>query len=175
MNPSEAKFTAILKEYQHRVYRQAFRILGDACEAEEVTQDVFLSVYRNLNTFRGEANLATWIYRIAANACISRRRRAKQDFVRGDDEDQRDSVVDEDPNPEEFLIRREAYDCLDRFIASLPDKEAIAISLFYYEEKSYEEIAAVMNIPLGTVAALLHRGRAHLHTLVVSMEKEFKQ
>jgi RNA polymerase sigma-70 factor, ECF subfamily len=162
-----AKFNEILKEYRWPVYRQAFRRLHDASAAEEVTQDVLISVLRDLENFREESQLRTWIYRITAHKCIARQRKVVVKSIPLEEAEAEKPLVNEEINPEHLYLKHEANARLDGFIGQLPNNEATAITLCYYEDKSYGDIARILRIPQGTVATLIHRGRLHLHKLLI--------
>ena len=174
MNYADYKFRAILKQYKKPVYRQALRILGDVQDAEELTQDVFLNVYYGLELLREEERIDAWIYRITANACLSRRRKAAERYVSLEEAELDGQIMapNPGPNPEEEYLQQEERIQLLRHVSVLPRKEAIAITLCHYEDKSYNEISSIMQVPPGTVAALLYRGRLHLHALLVSEKKK---
>jgi len=167
-----ARFKKIVREYQRPVFRQVHRTLGDFREAQEVTQNIFLNVYYGLDEFKERSQLHTWIFRIATNACISYRRKAPREFISLEEAESDQEFVDPDPNPEELFIRIDEQARFDDLIPSLPPKEASAITLWFYDNKSYDEIANIMKVPSGTVAILLHRGKRHLHRLLVGQMKE---
>ena len=77
--PKQENFKKLLLEYQHKVYNQAYRMLGNHEDAEEAAQDIFLNIYRSLDNFRGESKMSTWIYHITSNVCISRLRKKQLD------------------------------------------------------------------------------------------------
>jgi RNA polymerase sigma-70 factor, ECF subfamily len=157
-------FSALVRQYSDRVYNHAYRMLGNREEAEEATMDVFLKIHHGLADFRGDAQLSSWIWKITTNVCLSRRARKRVPTVFMEMEKVERIVVDREPasNPEELFLKEESREQLARLIAELPDQEAAAITLFYLEELKYEEIAAVLGLPSGTVATALHRGRERL-------------
>ena len=166
-----AEFYTIVRKYEKTVYRQALRILGNKQDAEEVTQDVFLRIHENIEDFRQESQYETWIFRITTNTAISRRRKRKLDFVSLEEAGMDRQIRDSNRNQEEQAMDRELSKNLWRGIFRLPMSEATAISLCYFEEKSYHEIAEIMGIPQGTVGILLHRGRQHLRTKLARLQK----
>jgi len=168
----DATFNEIIKKYHRPVFKQALQLLGNVSLAQEVTQDVFLGVYHGLDDLREENRLAAWIHRITANKCYSLRRKTSPDLVSFDEGASGEEIVDDRSNPEELHIQRDTRIELAGFISQLPQKEAIAATLFFYEGKSLEEIANIMQLRPGTVAVVLHRGRLHLHKLIVNREKE---
>ncbi len=158
-------FENIVDQYSHRVYNHAYRVLGNREQAEEATQDVFLKIYRSLNSFRGESAISTWIWRITANTCITHASKSRPEILPLDI-DAMDSISDGEPNPEQELIRHEVHNEIADAIGRLPFREATAITLFYLEGMDYNEISTILEIPAGSVATALHRGRERLrHTL----------
>jgi RNA polymerase sigma-70 factor (ECF subfamily) len=148
-------------------------MLGSREEAEEAAQDVFLRIHRSLGGFQGRAKISTWIWRITTNVCLSRRELKRTPVITSLDEDGAAEVLDENPDPESSFIVREESDRLGRSIAALPDKEAAAITLYYLEGMDYKEIAEILDIPAGSVATALHRGRERLAgRLLQSKERE---
>jgi len=163
------QFSALVRQYSDRVYNHAYRMLGNREEAEEATMDVFLNIHHGLAAFRGDAQLSSWIWKITANVCLSRRARKRVPTVFIEMEKVEGIVVDREPasNPEELFLKEESREQLARLIAELPDQEAAAITLFYLEELKYEEIAATLDLPSGTVATALHRGRERLRRKMI--------
>jgi len=163
------QFSALVRQYSDRVYNHAYRMLGNREDAEEATMDVFLKIHHGLDDFRGDAQLSSWIWRITANVCLSRRARKRVQTVFMELEKIEGIVVDPElaSNPEQLFIKAESREQLARFIAELPEQEAAAITLFYIEEMKYEEIAAILDLPSGTVATALHRGRERLRRKMI--------
>ena len=149
----------LLPRYRDKVFRLCLSMLRDRPLAEDTTQDVFLRTWRALPGYGGQASLSTWIYAIARNACLSelRKRRALISLDRDDDEYHPEiaalSVVDGDDS---------ATVSIAQVLDQLPERYRQAVTLFYMEDKSYEQTAASLGLPLGTVKALLHRARKRL-------------
>jgi RNA polymerase sigma-70 factor (ECF subfamily) len=162
--PARPQFDALVREYSERVYNHAYRMLGNREDAEEATMDVFLKIHHGLADFRGDAQLSTWIWRITTNVCLSRRTKRREQTVSMEVENIGEVIADLDPtsNPEEVLMKEETREELARSIAELPGQEAAAITLFYLEGMKYEEIAAILGVPVGTVGTAVHRGRERL-------------
>lgn len=162
------KFTGIVKEYQNRVYNQAYRMLGNSEDAEETTQDIFLKVYHSLTDFRGDSALSTWIYRITANECISRLRKKQLKVTSMDEPIGEDGetfaafIADDGEGPEETVMRSEMDEIIRDEVQNLPPNWAMAISLFHFDDLSYDEIAEAMDIPRATVGTYILRGRNQL-------------
>jgi RNA polymerase sigma-70 factor, ECF subfamily len=175
-----AAFKEIVSEYQARIYRTVVGITGDPEDARDVTQEVFLKAFEALGSFKGDSSLHTWLYRIAVNLCIdqlrSRRKRVLIADLTGAEEEEppaHEKLPDagaEDPLA--GIIRREKARLIERaLLAVSPDHRSIII-LREVEDLSYEEIAAVLGIGLGTVMSRLHYARARLRAVLESFVKE---
>jgi len=132
--------------YQHRVFGVALRMLGNRAEAEDVAQEAFVRAHRALGEFRGDAKLSTWLYAITS-------RHGEDALLR---------LSDMGPRPDAALERRELETALGQAIAELPEDRRIVVVLRDLEGLSYEEIAQVLELTLGTVRSRLHRARADL-------------
>ncbi|MGE5554186.1 MAG: sigma-70 family RNA polymerase sigma factor [Betaproteobacteria bacterium] len=158
----ESRFEEIVRTYGPKVYTLVRRMVGD--DADDLVQEVFLQVYRALPQFRGDAQVGTWLYRIATNRCLDhlrRHRRTQGRVVSLDEHTQaaHDSVSVAGPSPEVATeaqdLSREVWRCL----ASLPpDLRAVEV-LRDLHGLEYRKIAAVLGVPLGTVQSRLHRAR----------------
>jgi RNA polymerase sigma-70 factor (ECF subfamily) len=143
--------------YRDRVYSIALRFLkGDDAAAQDVTQEVFVKMFRAAPTFRAEARLSTWIYRIAANACVDELRRRRRLLFFGDLPDAIHPTTSPDgapgaPNPEVLAA-----------VHRLPPKMRITVMLRYFEDLSYDDIARALDCTTGTIASRLHRAHAIL-------------
>lgn len=164
----ELDLRRLLAEYQDRVYNQAFRMLGNREDAEEATQDVFLLIHRSREGFRGESKVSTWIYRITSNVCIDRLRKKQiptasldREFEPGG-ETLGDVLPDDCPDPEEVFEDEETRKIIRAEVQKLPPQWAMAVTLFHFEDRSYDEIADIMEIPKATVATYILRGRRRL-------------
>ena len=162
-------FGLLIERHKDGAYTLAFRILNSREEAEETVQDAFLRVYRGLAGFRGDSRFATWLYRIVFNLSMTRvkRRRAPAESLDAQGEEPGDVIREmEGGGILEHLERQEAAALLAKGLAQLPHHHRIAVELFYLQEQSYEEIATIMGIPLGTVKTYLFRGRMRLKVLL---------
>jgi RNA polymerase sigma-70 factor (ECF subfamily) len=136
-------------------------MLGVAAEAEEIAQEVFLRAHRAIRDFRGEARLSTWLYAITSRLCLSRLAAADRRMVRaGEDVLTRLSSSGEDPAVR--LERSELEHALHRAITELPEERRLVVVLRDFEGLSYEDIAAALDIEIGTVRSRLHRARVDL-------------
>jgi len=154
-------FEELVIAYQHRVFGVAMRMLGNAAEAEEVAQEAFLRAHRAIASFRGEAKLSTWLYGIASRLCLNRLGSSERRLTR-QGEETLDRLAEAGADPAAELERSEMEQALHRAIAELPDERRIVVVLRDLEGLSYEEIAAALDLELGTVRSRLHRARMDL-------------
>jgi RNA polymerase sigma-70 factor (ECF subfamily) len=152
-------FKDIVDLYSAQVYNHALSLLRSREDAEEATQDVFLKISKAIELFRGDAKLSTWIWRITANVCYTRLAKKRIDSESIDDVV---SAVEDPHSLSAEIDRKESRRLINEALASVPQQQASILLLYYFEGMSYKEIAAVFNIPEGTVAIQLHRGRERL-------------
>lgn len=148
-------FELLVTNYRDKVLRLAYSILGDRVLAEDTSQDVFVRIWRALPAYRGLASVSTWVYAITRNTCLTALKRART-INAIDINDPSITLPREQPRPEP---RRP--DPL-RALSQLPEKYRQVIILFYMEEKSYQEVADLLDIPIGTVKTYLHRAKKAL-------------
>ncbi len=153
-------FDLLVARYQRRLLRLVLRLLRDPAEAEDVVQETFLKAYRALPRFRGEAAFYTWLYRIALNgarnAILRRRQRTAPQGVAPS---QLVAPVPEIGTPESMLLSKQVMLAIDAALEALPLELRTAIVLREIEGLSYEEIAQIMECPLGTVRSRIFRAR----------------
>jgi RNA polymerase sigma-70 factor (ECF subfamily) len=166
-------FEEIFERYSSMVYGLAVHILGDREEALDVSQEVFLTIYRKLDSFRGESSLKTWIYCIAANRSANRfrwwnrlRRRGtvslEEHLAARPEHEMTCEWQSGSESPERALLMREEREEIQRLLLQLPVQQRIAVVMRDMEGFSYEEIAEAMQISLGTVKSRIARGRETL-------------
>ncbi len=154
-------FEELVTMYQHRVFGVALRMLGNAAEAQEAAQEAFLRAHRGLAEFRGDAKLSTWLYAITSRLCLNRLASGERRLVRQGEETLL-RLADDSRRPDAALERSELEAALHRAIAELPEERRIVVVLRDLEGLSYEAIAQVLDLELGTVRSRLHRARADL-------------
>ncbi|HHW14083.1 MAG TPA: sigma-70 family RNA polymerase sigma factor [Firmicutes bacterium] len=158
----DARFEQIVRTYGGRVRALVHRMVGS--DADDLVQDIFLQVYRALPEFRGDASVATWLYRIATNRCLDhlRRHRRTQARVISLDERTQESAPDlaaAAASPEATTEARDLSREVRRCLLALPVELRTVVVLRDLEGLEYREIAAVLGLPLGTVQSRLHRAR----------------
>ncbi len=146
----------LLDLYQKKVFGMAVMMLKDAGRAEEVTQDVFLKVWRALPAYNGRAAVSTWLYTIARNTCLSAVRSESYRKTTALD------LVPEPGVPANTPLEVELAGCLSK----LPEIQREVITLFYLQEKSVREVAEILDLPEGTVKSHLHRARRTLSDMM---------
>lgn len=164
-NGDRVAFDLLVEKYQHRIAHLIGRYIRDPSEVEDVTQDAFIKAYRGLGNFRGESAFYTWLYRIAINTAknhlVSAGRRVPDQGVDAADAEQYESgtLLRENATPERELLTDEVERTVYRTIEQLPEELREALTLREMEGLSYEEIAAVMDCPIGTVRSRIFRAR----------------
>ncbi|MDA9776803.1 sigma-70 family RNA polymerase sigma factor [Rubripirellula sp.] len=161
-----AAFTTLVELNQDRLFASMLQVTGSADEAEEVVQEAFIRAFMKLDSFQGNSQFFTWIYRIAFNAALSRRRRNRSkvslDYLR---EGGSEPVIEQDA-ADEPLLRRERVAVVRRALADLSEDHRAILVLREMEGFSYEEIAEIAQISIGTVRSRLSRARAQLKLLI---------
>lgn len=158
-------FEFLVKKYQHRVLALIGRYVRDSHEAQDVAQDAFIRAYRALPKFRGDSQFYTWLYRIAVNTAknhlVSKGRRAPEVDIDISDAEQFDSgdLLRTHDSPEANAGRDRLEQAVRQAIAELPEDLRVALTLRELESKSYEDIAAIMGCPVGTVRSRIFRAR----------------
>ncbi|OMP68464.1 RNA polymerase sigma factor SigW [Domibacillus epiphyticus] len=161
-------FGEIVELYKDKVYQICFRMLWDRHEAEDAAQETFLKAFLNIHTYNLEKKFSTWLYRIATNLCIDKIRKKKPDYhldaeVAGTDGlNMYSHVPSSHPLPEEEVESLEVQETIHQAILLLPEKYRSIIVLKYIEELPLQEIADILDLPLGTVKTRVHRGREAL-------------
>lgn len=168
----EKAFREVVETYGDRVFNLTYRMIGNRAEAEDLAQEVFISVFKHIDSFRGDAKLSTWLYRIAANHCKNRikylsrrhdRSRSEYDETIGHQGVESGlTAPSQSPRPDVHLEGMQLERIMQECMAELDEDHRILIVLRDIEELSYEEICGVTNLPEGTVKSRLHRARAAL-------------
>lgn len=161
-------YREILKRYRAPLYNLLFRMVHNKMEAEDLVQEAFIKAFGALSTFNDEYAFSTWLFKIAINNCIDhfRKKRLKtfslDKPIDAKDGEIRRELPDVTYQPEYTLLSKEKTLLIEQAIQNLPEKYRVSIILRHTEEKSYEEISQILNIPLGTVKARIFRAREML-------------
>ena len=168
---SENAYEWLIAHYHQPVYGLVYRILNDSADAADTTQEVFLKVFRGIKRFNGQASLKTWIYRIALHEASNqrrwwfrhKRRETSMEGTPGEDESQsfglKETLVDEHESPFDLAVHEEIRSKVEEELAQVPEPFRTTLVLRDIEGLSYEEIAEILQVSLGTVKSRLMRGR----------------
>ena len=171
-NGDRHAFDLLFSRYQHKILNLVSRYLRDRQDVEDVTQEAFIKAFRALPRFRGESAFYTWLYRIAINTAknhlVSRSRRPPGVDVDVEDAEFMDGaeVLKEPESPEAALARDELSAEIDMAISQLPDDLRSAVTLREFDGLSYEQIAQIMDCPVGTVRSRIFRAREAIDTRI---------
>ena len=175
---SEGAFDSLMSIYQLPIYNFAYRLLEDPGDAADVTQEVFLKVFRSIGEFRAECSLKTWIYRIAVHEASNLRRwffrhRRRELSLEENEEGRpafRDVLADTQESQYEMVLRRERMQAVEKALSQVKESFRVAVVLRDIDGLSYEEIAEITQVSLGTVKSRILRGREALKTRLLALE-----
>ncbi len=166
----EAAFKKLVDDWQDMVYNTALSIMQNEDDADDITQEVFIQVYKSVNSFKGESKFSTWLYRItlskALDAAKKKRRKKRFGFMQGlfgaDEAEQVHAVEFNHPGVQ--LEKKERAGELFNALKQIPDKQRIAFTLHKLEGQSYQAVAEIMNTTLFAVESLMSRAKKNLKT-----------
>lgn len=166
-------FDELVRRYERQAYNLAYRLSGNYDDASDVVVEAFVRVFQGLHTFRGEANFGTWLHRVVVNTFLDMRKRSKgrqnvslEEQLELEGDTLTRQIEDTGPGPEELVEKEEREEILQRAIAQLSPERRILIVLYHFENLSYEEIARMLNLPVGTVKSRLNRARLALREIL---------
>jgi RNA polymerase sigma-70 factor (ECF subfamily) len=166
---NQGAFSDLVGRYQDKVFGLAYRYARDRQDAEELAQEIFLKVWRHARTFKGRSAFSTWLYRLAVNTCLNYKQKKK---------------INPEPLPllgdfaaaatvaGEEITNRERQNIMDQALDVLPARQKMALILASFEGKSYEEIAAIMDVSLSAVETLLFRARQNLGKILMPLKNK---
>jgi RNA polymerase sigma-70 factor (ECF subfamily) len=177
----EAAFNEVVRLYEAKIFRLVLRMIGDRAEAEDVAQEVFVTVFKSIDGFRGDSKLSTWLYRVATNHTknrikyLSRRARgAKKELDEIADRDAIESATmstsAQVPRPDEMAHARQTETIIQAALSELPADQRELVVLRDVENMTYEEIQEKTGLPEGTVKSRLHRARLALQARVMELQ-----
>jgi len=169
-NRDRQSFSSLIEKYQHDVYNFCYRFLGDADDAADCSQEIFIRVYKHLPKFGFRARFSTWVYRIMVNACndMARSRKHRTSQVSLDRQPEEGAATpapawsNSSPNPEQVAIRKEIRELFQAALCKVRLKYRTVIILRDVEGRSYEEIASLTGMKPGTVRSTLARARLEM-------------
>lgn len=174
-NGDNKAFATLMSRYWDSIYYMLLKMAGNASDAEDLTIEAFGKAFRNLDSFTPDFAFSTWLFRIATNNCIDfirikRISPTPYDQIQDDLESMTVNIQSDLPDPEEELISNQKLAVLRDVVNQLKPNYKRLIQLRYYEEHSYEEISAELDLPLGTVKAQLYRAKSLLYDIYKKLE-----
>jgi len=161
----ESAFEELFRRYEQKIFNLVYRYIGSYPETEELTQDVFVKVYKSAQTFKGKSKFSTWIYRIAVNTCLNykkKKRLVMESLDRSGTQPVKELIAPNSTTPEELFERARKMLIIQQAIDSLPPNQKIAFILSKYEGFSYAEISEIINTSISAVESLLFRAKQQL-------------
>ncbi len=164
-------FEEIIAKYEKRVFGLIYNVIKNENEIEDVAQEVFMKVYKNIDKFKGNSSLYTWIYRITANLCLDYIKKKKEviyidEKLQLDDGEVDFQIPSNEKLQDELYEEKELKEKLQKSIAKLPEKQQMMIILRDIKGFSYEEISEILEMKLGTVKSQINRARLKLKELL---------
>lgn len=175
-NGDEKAFAQLLRRYKDTIYYMLLKMVNNKNDAEDLTLEAFGKAFKNLHQYTPSFAFSTWLFKIASNNCIDFLRKRRGTLIpienNADQTENSDSIrlKSKDPDPEEKLMRKQKAILLHKVVRRLKPRYRTLVELRYFRELSYEEIAAELDLPLGTVKAQLFRAREMLFNLIESTE-----
>ena len=166
-------FALLVQRHQRRVFNLVFRMLQQYEEANEVTQETFLAAWQGLPSFRGDARFSTWLYRIAYNCALKQLEQRKKDYAL-------QAAIQEEVADNEEMVGAELVEIHDRQalvreqLTTLPSKYRIVLILRHLQDMTYEEMAEILTMPIGTIKTHLFRARNLLKERLEALEQEWR-
>lgn len=164
-------FEQLIHLYEKRVFALTRRMCKNPADAEEAAQETFLAAWQGLKFFRGESSFSTWLYRLASNACVDLlRKEGRHQAAAGPSLNDEESVLelpDEAPAPHTLAERAELREQIEEGLAALPEEYRTVLVLREIHQQSYDEIAGILSLDLGTVKSRISRGRKRLRKFLL--------
>jgi RNA polymerase sigma-70 factor (ECF subfamily) len=168
INGDHSAFTILVDRYKDLVFSLALKMLKNREEAEEVSQDTFIKVFKSLDKFKGDSKFSTWIYKVAYNTCLDRLKKNKREQHVVPIDKYTEGEVKTIDNALYAMEQKERQQTIQHCIQALPSEDAFLMTLFYFEEQSLEEIAKIMEITPNNVKVKLFRSRKKLTSIFKS-------
>ena len=157
-----AVFADLVDTYKNLVFSLALRMLKQTEEAEEVSQDTFIKVFKGIDKFKSDSKLSTWIYRITYNSCLDRLKSKRREFMTVEIDEHNANKIGDVGNAFEVLAQKEREEAIRECLAKLPPDDAALLTLFYFEEKKLQEIEKITDLSVNTIKVRLFRARKRL-------------
>ncbi len=162
-------FDDLVRRYEKQIYSYAYRMTQNYDDANDIAAEAFIKAYQAIDKFRGDSNFSTWLFRIVTNIYLDKRKRTKthvniplDEYIELEENSVARQYEDPAPDPLEMLEETERNSALQQAINELPDYQRVMVLLFHTKGLSYEEIAGIVDLPIGTVKSRLNRARLAL-------------
>lgn len=176
-NGNQGAYAELLERYRDAIYFMLLKMVNNKNDAEDLTIEAFGKAFRNLGQYSPSFAFSTWLFKIATNNCIDFLRKRRSDILSldapidsGEYEQQAIPVASDTLDPEEIIIKEQKYILMNQIVQKLKPRYRKLIELRYFREFSYEEIAAELELPIGTVKAQLFRARELLYQIIKSKQ-----
>jgi len=156
LNGDHDAYGVLVDRYKNAIFYHCFAIVHDEASAEDVAQETFITAYYKLHLYNADYRLSTWLFKIATNKALDSLRKHRHEIKT--DDNVFDTLASQQPGPDKSAH----YDELHRAVEALAPKHRAVISLYYWQGLSYDEIANVMSVPVGSVQGWMHRAKATL-------------
>lgn len=173
-------FDQLVKRYEKRIFNLAYRLSGNYDDANDITSEAFIRIFNALQKYRGEARFSTWIYRIVMNTFLDEKKKRShspqvslEELLETEEGSMTRQVESEGPQPQDLVERDERRDVVQEALNQLPEFQRLILTLFHIENLSYEEIAEILHMPLGTVKSRLNRARRALRDKLMAHRELF--
>jgi RNA polymerase sigma-70 factor (ECF subfamily) len=170
---TKAAFNALVERHKQRAYHYASRLTNNPDEAADIVAETFLRVYRSLEGFKGESSFTTWLYRIETNCFLDMRKRSNarpalslDEALQGTDGQLGIQIVDDRENAHERIEKSERITAIESGMKHLPEHQRTILLMYHAESMSYEDIASILALPIGTVKSRLNRARLSLRNVL---------
>ena len=177
----KSAFNTLIRKHETRAYQYAFRLTRNPEEASDVVADAFVRVFNALHNFKGQSAFTTWMYRILTNCYLDARKRERnrvttslETVLRTQDGEVEKQIEDPSASPYDDTERIVRERSIESAVALLPEYQRAMIVMYHAESMTYEEIAAALDLPVGTVKSRLNRARVSLRELLIKDEELFK-
>ena len=167
-------FDLLAKRWERRLFNLIHKIIGDVETSKDIRQEVLLRVYQSAKRYRSNSHFKTWLYRVAINSSISELRKLKRRrtlplamaYDNGEEQPLENALPDPNPQPDEIMQREEMTKYIQGALQRLPDEQRVVVVLRHYEGLKFQQIAYILNCPLGTVKSRMRHGLERLRTIL---------
>jgi RNA polymerase sigma factor (sigma-70 family) len=158
----EEAYRFLIERHKKYIYTLVYRMVEHRETAEDLTQDIFIKLYRSLAQFRGDAKFTTWLYRLTANLVTDYRRAQRRKPYEAIKDKMKGWFGNRQEEPEAVALQKEEQQTVQKLLSELPDKYRLILYLYHYKQLSYQEISEVTQLPLKTIETRLYRGKSLL-------------